>query len=433
MSPPRRAVRLLLAAAPLLAGCAKPPAPPEGEPPPAQVVWDAPRHTNVEEWTELSGVTQPLPGHSGRVEARIDGRVAALLRAADGTPLQEGQEVAAGQEVGRLDDRIARLNRDKAVDALAAAGEDVAQAKTAKEQADVKLAGLQKLRDKDKTLVPDIDWKAAQAAVADAESKLRAAINKRLQAANDLTSLEEQLKLYALRAPLKGRLGRVQVTIGQPLAVGAAVADVIDVSDEIDVLCFVSARVAARVAARLADPAMPQVDALVGGIEEWTDHDAAGRVVFLADQAESDTGCFAMKVRFANKGPAPLRAGAVVRLRVLTANDNDHFAVKESALMDDQDPPGVIVVDDPKIEKNKEGDDEVVAGTARRLRAEVVLRGTFFNGKAVEHWASIKSPLTDPEGKKPVPDLADTLLFVTERGQGIQTGDKLKKLEAEGD
>src|SRR5262249_18520011 len=153
---------------------------------------------------------------------------------------------------------------------------------------------------KDKTLVPDIDWKAAQAAVTDAESKLRAAINKRLQAANDLASLEEQLKLYALRAPRKGRLGRVQVTIGQPRAVGAAVADVIDVSDEIDVLCFVSARVAARLAARLADTSLAAVEARVGGVEEQTDHDAAGRVVFLADQAEPDTGCFAVKVRFPN-------------------------------------------------------------------------------------------------------------------------------------
>ena len=61
MTPPpfRRSLVLVLATA-LLAGCGKPPASPE-TPPPAPVVWEPVPQVGPEEWTELVGVTQPLP------------------------------------------------------------------------------------------------------------------------------------------------------------------------------------------------------------------------------------------------------------------------------------------------------------------------------------------------------------------------------------
>jgi RND family efflux transporter MFP subunit len=426
MSPPRRAPRLFLtAAAALLAGCARQPPQAEEEPPPAQVKWEAPRITHLEEWTELVGVAQPLPDHVSRVEARIDGRVSALLKGNDGKPLREGQEVQAGQEIGRLDNTQAKLNRDKAKDDLKAAEEDEEQAKTAETQAKALLEARQKLREKSPALVPDIDLKAAEAAVSDAASKVRAARSRREAADKAVKTLDFQLTLYTLIAPRKGRLGRVQVAVGQSLAVSAPVVDVLDIDEDIDVLCFASARVADRL--RVGQPVR------VGGIDDATDHDAAGEVTFIADQAEQDTGCFAVKVHFPNKR-LQKRANAAMRVRVMTNTDNESWSIPQAALMEDQYPPGVLIVEDQETEKDKEGVPQVVGGKVRRLQAEIGLRATKFDGEKVKHRVTIVRLIDpDPESKKPVPELSDDLLFVTERGTGLQTGDKVRKVEEEPD
>ncbi len=86
--------------------------------------WEPASSAVLEQWTELVGVTQPLPGNSARITAPIDGRIVSLLQKADGSPLHEGDEVAKGQEIAHLDDRIPRLNRDKAASAVKTAAED---------------------------------------------------------------------------------------------------------------------------------------------------------------------------------------------------------------------------------------------------------------------------------------------------------------------
>ena len=121
----------------------------------------------LEEWTELVGATQPLPGNFARITAPIDGRIVSLLQKADGSPLHEGDEVAKGEEIAHLDDRIPRLNRDKAESAVKTAAEEKAQAQTALNLAADRLTGVQKLMaNKDSNLVPDFDLKTAQGAVA---------------------------------------------------------------------------------------------------------------------------------------------------------------------------------------------------------------------------------------------------------------------------
>src|SRR5207237_585719 len=48
-----------------------------------------------------------------------------------------------------------------------------------------------------------------------------------------------QAKLHTLTAPISGRVGRAQVVRGQTLAVGTPVAEVIDLDESIDVVCYV--------------------------------------------------------------------------------------------------------------------------------------------------------------------------------------------------
>ncbi len=267
------------------------------------------------------------------------------------------------------------------------------------------------MKQKNASLVPDIDITTAQGAVADARSKLNAAEQRQEQAAKDLDVLDQQLKLYTLTAPHKGKLGRILVGLGQTLALGAEVAQVVDIEDTIDVLCFVSQHDAA-----LLDRDQP---AGLGGLDdapgEMHTSDAPGRVVYIAEQAEPETGCFAVKVRFPNK-ELKLRGNVVRRLRVLTRPGMKYLAIPESALLEDQEPPSVIIVEDIKTEKNADGQEEQT-GVVRRMRAKIGVRDR------VKKLVAILG-LEDPEGKWQG-DL-EKVRFVTKNGKGLETGDVVR-------
>src|SRR5204863_273500 len=140
-----------------------------------------------------------------------------------------------------------------------------------------------------------------------------------------------------------------------------------------------------------------------------------------ADQAEAESGLLAVKVRFPNRD-LRLRANGVVRIRVLTQPGKACWTVPEAALMEDQDPPSILVVEDIETKKNADGKDEEV-GKARRLQAVIGVRDRVL--KQVEVLR-----LEDPE-KKWKGDL-ESAIIVVEKGQGVQTGDAVK-LEVEAD
>ncbi len=406
----------LLVAAVLLAGCGK--APPGAETTPAAPVqWEKALDAAPEEWVELVGSTQPLPGAVGRVAAPIEGRVDALLvvKNAEGKvvkQLQEGDEVAAGEPILYLDDRVLRLNRDKAKSAIDSAGQEVAQAQIALNLAADALTRLQANQKKDPSLVPEYQMKAVLGAEQDARSKLLSAQLRQDQARNELDALETQLSLYTLKAPIKGRLGRVQAAVGQTLASGADVAEIVNIEDQIDVLCFVSQRDAAGL--RVGQPAN------LGGFDqrpgEVRTTDLGGAVAFVSDKAELESGCFVVKVRFPNKDPH-LRGNVVQRVRVQTREGEQQPSIREQWLIEDRDPPSVVVVEDIKTKKNPDGKDEET-GTARRLGALISVRDR-------ENRLVGLRGLVDADGKAYPGDLKD-VPFVTQGAQGLETGDPVR-------
>jgi multidrug efflux pump subunit AcrA (membrane-fusion protein) len=414
MTPPysRHLSRFLLASgllAALLAGCTQPPKPETT--PAAPVHWDPASSVVLEQWTELVGTTQPLPECIAHITAPIEGRVVSLLKNAAGEPIHEGDEVTAGEVIANLDDRVARLNLSNAESAVKTAEQDKAQAQTALRLASDLLTTAETLKRKDPMLVADIEMNTKQGAVADARSKLASAEEKLDLAAKNVDAGKKQLQLYTLTTPRKGRLGRVQVALGQTLAIGAEIAVVVDLEDQIDVLSFVSQRVA--VGLKLGQSAG------AGGLDEKADEirttDAPGRIVFIAPQAEPETGCFAVKVRFPNK-EAHLRGNVVQRVRVLTLPGKDYLALPESALLEDQDPPSVEIVEDVKTVKSADGKDQQT-GTVRRLTAIVGVHDRVLHQVAILQ-------LKDPEGKW-AGKIEDTL-FITKNGQGLQTGDAVR-------
>jgi multidrug efflux pump subunit AcrA (membrane-fusion protein) len=194
--------------------------------------------------------------------------------------------------------------------------------------------------------------------------------------------------------------------------VGALVTDVVDLDDAIDVLCFV--------APALAQQLRVGQTARIGGLDSSGSVDPEGRVEFIAEQAEPETGNIAIKLRFPNQ-EARVRANVVLRVRVLTKPGKECLAIPESALIEDEVPPGVVVVEGVTTKKNDEGKEEQV-GTARRLQATIGYRDRVLH--------QVEIVRLEDKDKKWTGTLEEAL-FVVEKGQGLQTGDPVKLEEEE--
>ena len=377
----------------------------ESEPAPVKLV--NAKQIKLAGWVELPGATQPLPGRVARVSSVVEGRVVSVLADKDdqGNPVVEGGPVKKGQILVRLDDSVLLANRAKLV-------EQEKQAGFAQELANVEVKRLEGLTaasasDRGSPLVSQIELQKARIALEDAKSKAKGV-------KEELKALDAQHAYYTLRAPISGRLGRLQVTLG-PLAVGTTVAEVIDLS-RIDVLCHAPPAIARHLAekqkARLSPDAEP-----------------TGEVAFLAVQAEPETGTFAVKVRFQNPG-AKLRANAVQSVEVQIEPEKERWTVPEAALLEDQYPPVVVIA-----EREKDGEKSV---KARRLLATVGVRDRRQGlveilglkelpeeEKGKEEKDKEEKDKEEKEKKKPVPAVKDAQ-FVIEGAHGLQDGDVLK-------
>jgi RND family efflux transporter MFP subunit len=416
---PVLSLSLALVLAGALPGCKKAAPPEEGEVHEAPVKWEGPERHELKEWTELLGTTQPLPGQVARVSAAVAGPVVSLLQDDKGKPVAEGQEVARDQVLARLDDFQVRASREKANSSLGelralaeAAGGAVAQAR-------ITLASAEKLYSpsgRSAVGLPSlsqVELEKAKVGLNQALAQEKAAKAKVEAVQSELKTLEEEAALYVLRAPIGGRLGLFNAGLGQALAVGTTVAEIVNL-DEIDVLCFVPLRTASLLKL--------QQEARLEGEPESAE---LGHVTFIGVQAQPETGTVAVKVRFPNKKRG-LRANMLQRLQVLTNSKKDCLTIPESALMEDTDPPRVNVVE-TFTEKDKKTGKEEERHRSKKLEAEVGLRGTVVEHGKEEHKVEILG-LKDIETKKPVP-LTEKTLFVYEGGNGLESGDLIKKEE----
>jgi RND family efflux transporter MFP subunit len=424
---------ILLATLPL--ACSRAPTP-EEKVPEAPVKWMEARQLFVEEWTEIVGTTQPLPDRSARVSAAVEGHVVSVLQDAAGKPLVEGQRVQKGDVLVRLDDRIARANRDKVAADLEDLKQQLKQAEVAVKLADIDVKRYRDLLKKDKSKADDIDLvspiklEQAELTLQEVKSKQKGTELRIKAGEKQLNALDEQLTLYTLRAPIAGRLGRLLVVLGQTLAIGAPVVEIIDLDNEIDLLCFVPPAVFRKLKegqlVRLGglesqssgQPTKPESKE-ISPVQGKNLASADGRIVFLADQSEVDTGNFAVKARFPNT-KLGLRGNLTLRARVLTTPGRAALTLPESALLEDQDPPAVLVVEDHKETKDKDGKDMEV-GKARKLRAKIGIRDRVLGLVEI-------LDVDDPEKKWQ--GSLETAKFVVERGQGLKNGDPIR-LEVE--
>jgi multidrug efflux pump subunit AcrA (membrane-fusion protein) len=421
---------VLLVCLPL--GCKRTATAEEEKAPPATVKWEGALQSALEEWTELVGTTTPLPDRVARVTAPVEGQVVSVLTGPGGKQVAEGQRIDAGTALVQLDETVIKANLAKLEATVDVLPEEEKLAQYAVDLARLDVERLRKLgggNDKPTAigtvgsvpLVTVIEREKADIALKEAQSKLEAS-RRRLAAGNkELAALKEQLRLYTLTAPISGRIGRIEVVRGQTLSVGTPVAEVIDLDEQIDLLCFVPPSMVrhlkigqqARSGAVEKDPTAPQ------------EVEAEGQIEYIAEQGEPETGNFAVKIRFSNK-EAHLHANRVLRVRVLTKPAKECLSLPESAVLADEEPPTVAIVENVKTEKNAEGKEEST-GVARRLQVELGIRDRTLHQVEI---VRLIDPEKDP-AKKWKGDVKDAL-FIVEGGNGLQSGDSVK-LEVEGD
>ncbi|HEX3147704.1 MAG TPA: efflux RND transporter periplasmic adaptor subunit [Gemmataceae bacterium] len=410
----------------IAAGCGKAAAPTEETAPPSTVKWEGPALTALEEWTELFGTTIPLPDRVARVTAPVEGRVQSIFSDTGSSPVVEGQRVEKGTVLVQLDPTVVQAALAKAEAGQEVTKEEQQQTQFAVELAKAEIERLKQLQAMDEKtpggprgLVTPIARLQAEYALKDAESKKAAAAARLAAGIKEQESLRAQLKLHTLAAPIAGRVGRILVVRGQTLSVGTPVADIIDIDDQIDVLCFVPPSLVGKLKLGQA--------ARTGGFDAGpvATVEAEGEIVFIAEQAEPETGNFAVKVRLSNK-EVHLRANRVLRIRVLTGPGKECLNIKESAIQEDDEQPTVVIVTDVKTQTNADGKEETV-GIARRLKVTLGMRDRTLH--QIELLA-VDDPEKDPAKKWS--GIIKDALFVVEGGQGLQTGDAVK-LEVEVD
>lgn len=410
---------VVLLALPL--GCKKAEEPAGEEEHAAPVKWEPAEKAELEEWTELLGITQPLPNHLARISAPVEGHVISLLTSENGKAIVEGQRVEKGQIIVRLDDRVLRAKREQLLVADPELQEQIKQAEHGMELARIEIERLERLQNSSRSsvqLVTQLELDKARLALKDAESKYKGIRAKENVASAELKALDEQISQYTLRAPLAGQLGMVHAVAGQTLASGVTVAEIINL-DEIDVLCFVPAHTVGR----LHLDQDVRIEDHGDEISDAVKHEV-GRLVFIADQAQAETGTIAVKARFPNKH-RKLRGNTLVRARALTEKKADCLSIPEAALLEDQEEPAVLIVETEK-KKGKDGTEEE-EHHVHKFEAKLGLRDR------AKHRVEILGLFkVEEEKKKPVPLEHDTL-FVVEGGHGLEDDDlvTLKKEEHE--
>ncbi len=406
---------LALALTVLPQGCGTPAAPEEPKPPAPVEVTRVSTGQQLHEWTELVGSTQPLPDKVARVTAPIEGQVLAVLGdGGSGPRLREGQPVKKGDVIVQLDDRVLRANLARLEATARKLNDQVAQADVAVEQAQIEVNRLRKLRDQ-RVTVAESEQQKADLALKDARLKRKAVETDRKVSEAEIDALKVQQGLYALRAPLDGKLGRLEVKQGQTLPAGTFVAEIMDLSGHIDVLCYVPPARIERI--HVGQPAhITTGEAATAKLPE-------GQVVFKDDQANPDTGNYAVKVRFGNQA-MKLLANAVVRVRVLTRTVKDAMTIPEEAVMEDQEPPTVVVVRDIKEKMNEESKKTELIGEAFKVPVKLGLRDR------VTRQVQIVALLG--EGNKEPADAAKARAevqdqwYVVKGGYGLEDKDKVK-------
>jgi RND family efflux transporter MFP subunit len=344
------------------------------------------------EWTELLGTIQTLPNQGAQISAAVDGRVLSILGDGKGSTLNEGDQVLVNQVLVQLDDSVPRAYRERLATTVKELEREQKQVRVVLDGAEKE---VKRLEDTSKSggVLAAAELDKARLTRNDLQSRLTTADAWQGVLQAEIKMLDAHLQHFTIRSPIAGQLGMIQVTPGQAITAGTTVADVVNL-ENVDVLCYVPPYVAGRLALR--QPA--RLDA---------SEPSTGEVVFIAAQAQADTGNLAVKVRFPNKD-VKMRANSVQRVQVQTQPEKLRLAIPEDAILEDEAAPAVLVASQINF-KDK-------SAKAQKLRPVLGVRDRDQHLREI-----VRLNAKDTSNRVSVRDV----LFIVEGAHGLHEGDSL--------
>lgn len=296
---------------------------PPPPPPPAVGVAEI-AVSEITAWDELPGRIEAVD--EVELRARVSGHIVEVAG-------REGALVRRGEVLFRIDPRPYRA-------ALARARADRARAKARLELAKLEAQRAETLLAANAIARAERDTLASTSAQAAAE----------LAAADAAVALAQlDLDFTTIRAPIAGRAGRAQVSIGDFVTPAAPPLTTIVSLDPVYVTFDVEESLYLRHAAQLrVGTALPvQV-----GVASEAGFPHAGTVDFVANQLEGATGTIAMRAVVANRDQV-LTPGLYARVR-LAGGAGPAMLVDERAILTDQDRKYVLAVDAKGVAQRKD-------------------------------------------------------------------------------
>jgi multidrug efflux system membrane fusion protein len=291
----------------------------------------------IRSWQEFSGRLEAID----RVQIRS--RVAGAIQ---GVHFREGALVKAGDLLFTIDPEPFKTAVTQAEGQLASARARLQLASTEFERG-------QKLSAGNSISKSELDQRGnalaeAQAAVTTAEAALHAA--------------QLELDYTNVRAPVSGRVGKVEMTVGNLVAAGStspALTTLVSV-DPIYAAFNVSEETVAKALAELpvSEDALPPIEDIPVEMGTLVDQGTPikGKLQLISNEVELASGTVAVRAVFDNPG-GRLMPGQFVRVRLGQAQAANKILVSERAIGTDQDKKFVFVVgEDNKVDVSLKAD-----------------------------------------------------------------------------
>jgi RND family efflux transporter MFP subunit len=353
----RPAIALITLALMLLPGCERA-APPKALPPP-EVTVSQPIQREVIRWDEYSGYL------SSPKTVTVSARVSGLIEAA---PFREGAIVHAGDLLFKIDPRPFQADLDNKRAA-------VAQAEAAAEQTRADFArSIQLFRAR---VIAQANYDSSKASYDEAAASLSAA-----EAALETSRLN--LQWTEVRAPITGRISRMNVTVGNLVNGGSGQATPLTTIVSIDPLyCYIS--VPQSLALRYRELALQQKANIAATripcflrLENDTTFGRQGLIDFVDNQVDVETGTVQIRCVFANPTTL-LMPGLFAVMRIPASARYSALLIPDAAVNTDQNERYLLVV----------GSNDVVQRRAVNLGALFVTLRAITAGLKPDEWVIV--------------------------------------------
>jgi RND family efflux transporter MFP subunit len=319
----RRAMALVALVSALLPGCKRLVVP--QTPPLATVTVSQPLQRDVIRWDQYSGYL------SSPKTVTVNARISGLIEEA---PFREGAIVHAGDLLFKIDPRPfqADLDNKKAAVAQAAALATKMKADYARSTALLKAQ-----------VIAPADYDTTKASYGEADASLKAA-----EAALETSRLN--LQWTEVRAPITGRVSRMNMTVGNLVNGGSGQATTLTTIVSIDPLyCYLN--VPASAALRYQELALQEEKSDVAGakvgcflqLENETNFPHRGVIDFVDNQVDVNTGTVQIRCVFANPTTI-LTPGLFTLTRIPASGRYQALLIPDAAVNTDQDERYLLIV-----------------------------------------------------------------------------------------